>query len=149
MGAWGVSVFQDDSGFDWLDKFCRSRKPVELLQSAISKVLDNDTFIMYNEAVAALTAAEVVAACLGEPSDSYPEENYFRDEWMDEDDRAPRPDLRRIGRMMPAELTEQSIAVVEKIKTFEGCELRIFWQDSPQYAEWQAGLDDLSERLSD
>ena len=152
MGAWGTKTFEDDSALDWYDKFCQSDQSVDLLKDAFEKVIRTKEYLEYEEGIAALVAAEILAAALNKPSQQFPKANYHlgmneTEQEGEEGIEIPLPDLNQIQSKLDAGLLNKAIEAVAKVQQYEHSELRELWEDSAHYQEWKAELKSLQERL--
>jgi hypothetical protein len=129
MGAWAVGNFDNDDALDWTSDLSES-KGSGAIRSAL-KEASSEGYLEAPVACAALAAAEVVAALLGNPSPSLPDEVR---EWIKHNRIEVDHDLLSLAR-----------AAVIRVK--EKSELHELWQDSKDYTQWQALEDDLLERL--
>ena len=70
MGAWGVESFDNDGAGDFLDQVVYGDN-LDAVYEAFQTVLDNDDYIVVDDAQAAVAAGEVVALLLGVPAKNY------------------------------------------------------------------------------
>lgn len=149
MGAWGPGVFDDDEACDWYDEFCRSDQSIISLEETFEIVIQSKEYLHAGEGIAALVAAEILAASLGRPTARFPDEEYHLNEDEEEEEKyyVPKPDLERIKHGLSKLLMEKASIAVAKVQQYEQSELRALWQDSNLYEEWRDGLDDLRNRL--
>ncbi|HEX8327641.1 MAG TPA: DUF4259 domain-containing protein [Hymenobacter sp.] len=134
MGVWGVGSFENDQAYNWLNDFLAhpSREP---LQEVFDYVLNQRDFLDSPESLAALAAAELVAAQLGRPSHDFP------------------PDLdvaQTLAFPVDPELTETATRAVGHILYSPGySELRELWQEAGnnEYNSWENAVYNLIERL--
>lgn len=131
MGAWSHEPFGNDDAGDWVYDLERS-KDLSAIGSALSAVTDEaDEYLEVPQCSAALAAAEVVAAMLGKPVKSLPEEVTV---WMK---GKPRPDDALISK------AKKAISAI-----LQSSELQELWAESEHYPKWQAITKDLLTRLS-
>lgn len=131
MGAWSHEPFGNDVAGDWVYDLERS-KDLSAIGSALSAVTDEaDEYLEAPQCSAALAAAEVVAAMLGKPVESLPEEVTV---WMK---GKPRPDDALISK------AKKAISAI-----LQSSELQELWAESEHYPQWQAITKDLLTRLS-
>lgn len=130
MGAWGIKNFENDSALDWVGEFVDNADP-EFISETLIDVIENDDYIEVDEGSYALAAAEIVAAWNKKKSSDYPEEG------MEEIEKIQVNNL--------SELKTLSLKAIEKVKT--NSELKELWEETDEFSEWQALLDDLGKRL--
>lgn len=145
MGTWGTKTFEDDSTCDWYDEFCDSEQSIEQLEDAFDDVIENEDYLDYEFCTAALGAAEIIAAALGNPSEDFPDEEYHTGE--DDIDTLPAPELANIRREVTSEIIEKAKRAVRKVRQYRRSELRELWEDSEEYDEWLEATQDLMNRL--
>jgi Domain of unknown function (DUF4259) len=74
MGTWGHSAFENDDALDWIAEL-EVAKDTSILMAAFEAVLKADEdYIEIPEASIIISAAEVVAALLGQADPSLPQE---------------------------------------------------------------------------
>ena len=129
MGAWGSSVFENDSAADWLGELLEEGR-FQLIGEALGALTSG-----YNEAdecSAALAAAEVVAAARGWQVRAFPKE---LKQWIEEFDYRPTDDAR-------------TLAIQAVCRVRDDSELAELWKENAkEEKKWRAGLEDLIERL--
>ena len=132
MGAWDTGSFDNDDAMDWLYDL-ENAQDFSFLAEACETVKDQRGIAPEaGDCVAAICAAEVVAALMGNPGDDLPDEVLT---WVDE-----MPD--------PSDtLSQMARDALHVVLTRS--ELKALWRESDQYEEWQAGLENLQERLRD
>ena len=145
MGAWGTKTFEDDSTCDWYDEFCDSEQSIEQLEDAFDDVIENEDYLDYEFCTAALGAAEIIAAALGNPCEDFPDEEYHIGE--DEESGLPEPDLENIRKEVTSEIIEKAQRAVRKVRQYRRSELRELWEDSDEYDDWLGATQDLMNRL--
>jgi hypothetical protein len=129
MGAWGIGNFDNDDAADWTSELSES-KGSGAIRSALKEASSGE-YLEAPVASVGLAAAEVVAALLGNPTQSLPDE--VRD-WAKRNRIEVDHDLLSLAR-----------AAVIRVKGKS--ELQELWQDSKDYTKWQALQDDLLKRL--
>ena len=149
MGTWGITIFEDDSAYEYYDSFCEFFLSVEELEEAFDIVLsteyDMNKLLVQNaflEPVRALVYAEIMAKALGKPVATFPSEDYHRN-W-----ELQKIDFDKISKYLNDDLLQKAIDTVNKIKTDKHIHYTLLWVESDYYEEWQAYLDDLITRLS-
>ena len=131
MGAWGTGNFDNDEALDWL--YLLSEAPdLLLLQTTLEAVTGSEEdYLDATDCAQALAAAEIIAALAGHPPEELPEEVAG---WID---GRPAP---------PDDLKMLALIAIEAISG-EDSELRELWEESDEFEEWQAVLNDLTARL--
>ena len=132
MGTWGMRSFENDSALDWVADLAES-DGLELLDSSLETTPD-DGYLDSDIAVAAIAAAEVVAALLGKPAAKLPE---AVEKWV-----ADR------GEVAAKYLVPKAIAAVDDTLGKDS-ELRELWEENEEdFPVWKAGVQDLRARLA-
>jgi len=132
-GAWDMGSFDNDDALDWVWEL-ESSNDFSVVRMALSAVANNDSYIQAPTGSAAIAAAEVVAALLGNAHPQLPPEIVA---WVD--GRSHTEDDELVG------LAKKAIAAVQRPSKSELAQL---WGESGQYlADWKAGLSDLEQRL--
>jgi hypothetical protein len=131
MGAWGTGNFDNDEALDWL--YLLSEAPdLLLLQTTLEAVTGSEEdYLDATDCAQALAAAEIIAALAGHPPEELPEEAAG---WLD---GRPAP---------PDDLKMLALIAIEAVAG-EDSELRELWEESDEFEEWQAVLNDLTARL--
>jgi hypothetical protein len=132
MGAWGIGSFENDDALDWVIEL-EEAKNFRILADAFDIVLDQkDNQPDAHDCTLAICAAEVTAGLLGYPADDLPDEVL---EWLD-------------GRPDPSEalvkMAHGSLSVI-----LEDSELKLLWEETDEFEEWQEIVYDLQERLEE
>ncbi|SNR29685.1 MULTISPECIES: DUF4259 domain-containing protein [Hymenobacter] len=131
MGAWGYNNFDNDDAADFLAEFREDPSEVLLLEALVTAV-EEEGYLEVDAAGAALAAAEVVAAWLGQPSPDFPDDLLPRADNLDVSDEDEL-----------VELAQQATrAVLQK------SEMRDLWEESAEFTQWQAAQANLLERLA-
>jgi hypothetical protein len=122
MGAWGTGNFDNDEALDWL--YLLSEAPdLLLLQTTLEAVTGSEEDY--------LDATDIIAALAGHAPEELPEEAAG---WLD---GRPAP---------PDDLKMLALIAIEAIYG-EDSELRELWEESDEFEEWQAVLNNLTARL--
>jgi len=133
MGAWGTGVFDNDAAGDWSGEL-EDSDDLSFVEETLQQILDvGDDYLDSDDACEALAACEVVARLKGNwgERDSYSEDV---DDWVETHPQPPSDDLVRIA-----------LAVIDRIRT-QPSELPELWGEGDA-SEWNAGVDDLRERV--
>jgi len=132
-GAWDMGPFDNDDALDWVYEL-ESSSDLLVVRAALNAVANEDSYIESSTGSAAVAAAEVVAALLGEAHPQLPPEVMS---WVD-------------GRSLSkgSELVELARKAIAGVQDSTKSELAQLWSESPELlAEWQSGLSDLDQRL--
>jgi hypothetical protein len=131
MGTWGTGTFENDTASDWVYELEAAvdaapvRDALDATLGAAQDYLDADA------AVIGLAAAEVVAALNGMARPGIPDG--VRD-WVGNHPVGPDPDLLATARAAVDAIVSQS-------------ELRELWEETDEFAAWQADVADLRSHL--
>jgi Domain of unknown function (DUF4259) len=141
MGAWGKKTFENDGAMDWLADFLEepsetrilnafSAQPTAIQPGLIGKLLGKKAESIPGELEGeeVLAAAEVVAAILGRPSTTLP----------DELKNPPAISL------SPTTVSKALAAIDEIIKDSN---LKECWEETDDFQAWKAEVEDLRTRL--
>jgi hypothetical protein len=127
VGAWGYLPFENDYALDWLDEL--EAGGADVIRGALAKT--NGGYVGAQEDSIAIAAADITAACQGNPSGDLPE--HVAD-WVTAN-----------GAELTPEDVELALEAVGRVAG-EKSELAELWDDADE-PEWRESLDDLSERL--
>jgi hypothetical protein len=125
MGATGYTIFEDDLGADWCADFLEDPST-----GKVASILNKTKSFMYMDdlqASATLACAEVVAAALGNPVDTMPDELIS---WA----------KASTAKLAPS--TEAAVHAVDVVEEKSG--LQEIWSEDPKWLEY---LHDLRRRL--
>ena len=134
MGAWSHEPFGNDTANDWADELEES-SDFSIVEKAFNQIIESaEEYIDADIACEAHAAAEVLAQALGKGTqdDAYTEKV---DAWLTKLTIKPH-DL-----LIPKAL--QALGLL----TTEDSELDELWQDSEEYSQWKANIDELKELL--
>ncbi|MFQ3610756.1 MAG: DUF4259 domain-containing protein [Fimbriimonadales bacterium] len=132
MGAWDVGAFDNDEAIDWVSDLIEQDDPA-LITGVIQSIVrlgESEEYLeadLCNEAIAAM---EVLAALKGSSAPDFPEEVQ---EWVSRHS-PPSPDLVKLA-----------LQALHFIRT--DSELKELWQETDYFADWNAFLDELENRL--
>jgi len=129
--AWGAGIFQDDLATDFAAQIIEG-DGLAVLRRALAEAGQARGHLLYESAVRALIAAEVLAALGGQPTAALPPE--LKD-WV----------TGRRGLEIPEALWPLSRAAVERVK--EDSEISELWVRSDEFGRWIDKVDDLLGRL--
>jgi hypothetical protein len=131
MGAWSHEPFGNDDAGDWVWTL-EEADDFSVIEKALAAVTDErEEYLEAPQCTEALAAAEIVAALLGKPTQSLPDDAAA---WVK-------------GKPLPPEslVSKASEAVASILASSEIDEL---WKESESYAQWQAVTNDLQDRLA-
>jgi hypothetical protein len=137
MGTWATGAFGNDFALDWAQDLQES-KDLFFIEDTLNNVLSADS-AHYLEApfgAEGLAAIEVLARLYGKPGEQ-DEDSAEIDAWVAEVSKKVK---RR------SDLIDKSLRAIEHILS-ERSELRELWQDSDEYDNWRASVDDLKARI--
>lgn len=134
MGAWGLGSFENDDAADWLLDLA-DHQSLALVRESIAAVLEADEFVDAADAGAAIAACELIAAAIGRPSGAARKQEDLM-HWISR--MRPVPD--------PALLAD-ALSALDRILGPDS-ELRELWEESEDYAAWQADVGQLRSRLA-
>ncbi|MBU6121846.1 DUF4259 domain-containing protein [Hymenobacter siberiensis] len=133
MGAWGHQNFENDSAMDFVGEFIESPN-LDVINEALSVVIEagaEEEYIEVDEASAALAAAEIVAAALGQAATDVPEE-------------LPAS-IQKIGLTVDDKMLKKARKAVKQV--LRESELQELWQEGGEPNEWQQVQEGLLKRL--
>ena len=134
MGTWALDAFGNDYAMDWAQDL-HDYKTLELVETTLDNVIDSTQAELEAPfAAEALAALEVIARLLGRPGEDDPATAEV-DEWVAACKKKVTPPLLDKARL-----------AFDKIMA-ETSELRQLWQDSEHFADWQADVADLRQRV--
>jgi hypothetical protein len=129
MGAWGLLFDENDDAADWLGDFTDGPS-WDVVDRAFGAVDVEGAYLEAPDCCQALAAAEVVAAGVGAPSPRLEPEIAA---WAQSND---------VGATARRELASK---VLGRIR--DGSELQELWQESDEFADWHASVDETLSRL--
>ena len=133
MGAWGHQNFENDSAMDFVGDFIES-PTADAIKDALSFVIDagrEEEYIEVDESSAALVAAEIVAAALGQVALDMPEELQAA--------------IEKTGLTVDDKLVKLARKAVKQV--LRESELQELWQEGGEPNEWQLVQAGLLKRL--
>lgn len=128
MGAWGTGAFDNDDASDWVYELEKSG--LAAVEAAIADALratDLEAPVDTN----AIAAGEVVAAALGRPAATLPDD--------------VQDVVERLAGTVTAEHARRARTAVEGV--LESSELAELWAEADEEAAWRSGVEDLLARL--
>ena len=129
MGAWGHSAFENDDALDWVAEL-EVAADTSILMASFEAVLGTDKdYIEIPEASITISAAEVVAALLGQADPSLPLEVQT---WVAGQEN------------VDVKVFEQARSAVNRV--LKDSELKDVWEDSGS-DDWKMGVEALLRRL--
>jgi hypothetical protein len=128
MGDWGPEPLSNDPAQDFLMEVLQARGGWALVRKALSRI---GPYADDEQGRAALAAAELVAAALGDPSPL-----------LDDEDRTFAASMRSGDGMA---LRNLALAAIEQIRTKS--DLRSLWEEGDGPHDWLTAIDELARRL--
>ena len=134
MGTWATDAFGNDYAMDWAQDL-HEYKTLELVETTLDNVIDStEAELEAPFAAEALAALEVIARLQGKPGEDDPATAQV-DAWVAACRKKVTPPL-----LDKARLAFDRIVA-------ETSELRQLWQDSEHFADWQAEVAGLRQRV--
>lgn len=133
MGAWGIGIFEDDTGCDARDDIAEASDPVAELSQRLQRVsmLDRNEYFGYEYCFDALVPAAIVDAYVN--GTSYKGLDEFREQH-------PKLELRS--------LASSAAAAVARVLD-PNAEIHELWAENEEdYPEWKKSLEGLHSRLA-
>lgn len=131
MGTWGVESFENDGASDWAYDL-ESSGNLRFIQETLEAVLKAD-YVDASLGENGVAASEVVACLRGNPGPMLPDSV---SDWVKQ-----RP------QDVPGDLVEKALGVLRRVQS-PPSELLELWEESAEFASWQAALSSLQHRLS-
>ncbi|HEX5470904.1 MAG TPA: DUF4259 domain-containing protein [Lacipirellulaceae bacterium] len=136
MGAWDVSSFGNDTACDWAWELKES-SDLSVVEETIDRVFDTaeDGYIEAPTGEEAIAACETIARLKGRFGirNSYTKDV---DKWIAAHPLQPSP-----------EMVEKANNALDLIMS-DNSELRQLYEESDSFAEWQASVSDLRQRMN-
>jgi len=132
MGAWGHQAFENDDALDWVADLEAADDLSPCLEALDAIPMKADDYVEAPAAALALAAAEVVAALLGHPTRSLPNEVSA---W--------------VAGQQAVKLAVLNNAKRTVKRVLQNSELLELWKGSKDFAKWKACVEDLLKRLSE
>ncbi|MCF7221577.1 DUF4259 domain-containing protein [Marilutibacter chinensis] len=133
MGAWGTGSFDDDDAADFLSDVMAGAD-LGPVREVLAAALDAGEYLEAPDASQAIAAAEIVMAALGRPTDAAQQEDELM-EW-----------IARVKPSADAALASQAVKALDRILA-PNSELRELWEETEEFAEWQATVVALRSQL--
>jgi hypothetical protein len=134
MGAWATDAFGNDDACDWACEL-KEVKDLSLVEETLDTVLSvGAEYLEAPHASEALVAVEVIARLQGNWGErsSYSEDV---DKWVE-----------RIKIQPSSALIQKAYRVIDRILA-DNSELKELWQDSAEYEDWLASVQELRDRV--
>lgn len=135
MGAWGHLNFENDTALDLVYEI--EEKGADRIKNAIEAInsREEDAFLDSDLCSEALAAIEYIAAVKDKASEDFPED---AEEWLTP---ANKESLLAIRNLIP-----KSKQAIDRIQN--NSELKDFWEETKDFAEWTKVLEGLATRIS-
>lgn len=134
MGCWAIDSFGNDDAADWLGDLIEA-KDLSPARRTVSDLLSEDGYLDAPFATEALAAIEVVAAALGRPTGTAQSQEKLMT-W-----------IAKVKPVADTSLVSDSARAIERILGPDS-ELRELWEESDEFAEWQANVEKLRSALT-
>jgi hypothetical protein len=134
MGTWAVDAFGNDDAVDWAYGL-EEVKDDSLIRTTLDAVLDaGEEYLEASQAANALAAIEAIARLQGNGGfrNTYTKDV---DQWVERHRPAVQPAL-----------AKQAHAVIQRILA-DNSELKDLWQESDEFDEWLAAVQELKTRV--
>ncbi|MDH5636928.1 MAG: DUF4259 domain-containing protein [Nitrospinota bacterium] len=147
MSVWGVGSFDNDTALDLVEELLEVDRGATILVSSLQATAATplDELIDSEDAAETLVAAEYLAAAKGSAADNLPEQ---AKQWLEENDLIAGDILvggsRDKKEKWLTDIALKAIGIIQSVNS----ELNQMWEESEDYDEWLAGLDDLKARLT-
>jgi hypothetical protein len=148
MGTWGTTAFEDDTAMEFYDDYCSSEQSLKELESCIDTVLarqyNMEELLMegFTEPVQALVSAEIIAASIGKPAETFPDEEYHNDMEL------PKINLPKLSGQINNNIKDKAKKALTKIVEAKDIHLTTLWLESESFDEWKNYINDLIIRLN-
>jgi hypothetical protein len=134
MGAWGSSVFSDDTALDCLEAVVSSKAPLKHMREAFDAAL-RAKYLEYTEAQSVIVSAALMDSLLNGTDHGGDEESL--DSW-----------LARNAKLDVSSLKPLAVTALARVLG-EGSELRELWEENvDEYPKWRGGIEAISGRLN-
>ncbi|MCP3139190.1 DUF4259 domain-containing protein [Pyxidicoccus xibeiensis] len=130
MGAWGSGNFENDAVLDWVSTL-KGWQSVKAVLEYVARA-SRDAYLSANVCCTSLGAAEIVAACIGQPSVESPE---AVKSWVAANRNGCSDELRSLATTATRRIEAES-------------ELQELFDEGARNEEWHAVVSDLLRRLS-
>ena len=132
MGAWGCGNFENDDALDWVIDL-EEAKDLSFVVETLDAVIESaEDYVDAWESSIALAAAEVIAALAGHPAAQLPEEVLA---WIDKQPNSLDSEAIRKAK--------QAVKII-----LADSELKELWQETDEFAQWEAVVIDIQTRLA-
>jgi hypothetical protein len=131
VGIWGVASFENDPAAEWFLGVEEASDPGAIMAQAIDDALSVPEDPSLEVCCEAIAAAELCACCAGQWPDRMPDNVRY---WAESNPHGPHGD-------------EVALAVQAVCRVRDESDLRAFWDQSGDHAQWLLAVDDLGDRL--
>ncbi len=133
MGCWAIDSFGNDDAADWLGDLTEAMD-LSPARRTVSALLSEDGYLDAPFSTEALAAIEVVAAALGRPTVTAQSQAKLMT-W-----------IAKVKPVADTSLVFDSARAIERILGPES-ELRELWEETDEFGEWQANVEQLRSAL--
>jgi hypothetical protein len=131
VATWGVESFENDAAAEWFLGVEEAPDPGALMAEAIDEALGAPEDPALEVCCEAIAAAELCACCAGQWPDRLPDNVRY---WAESNPHGPHGD-------------EVALALQAVARVRDESELREWWDQSDDHAQWLLAMDDLGARL--
>lgn len=135
MGASGVKTFESDTPFDWITIFKEQEYSIRFFEKMFDGVLSEEEYLDADDGEGALAIGEIIAKAKGNGVDDFPLEDF-------EDF-----DFGKFNSKLDDSFIEKAVVAIQKVRDFEGSEIRELWEETEEYENWRANVSELIDRI--
>ena len=145
MGAWGLGSFDNDDAMDWMVDFSEKQN-IAFLEETFDLVLSNgdSEYIAAFYGSNAIAAAEIVAAAIGNISNSFPEHYLNKSDEIE----VEKIDLPKLKAAITQDIITKAKSALVLVKSNKNSELRQLWEEVDDYSDWLNDMGELEKRLN-
>ena len=145
MGAWGLGSFDNDDAMDWMVDFSEKQN-IAFLEETFDLVLSNgdSEYIAAFYGSNAIAAAEIVAAAIGNISNSFPEHYLNKSDEIEVETIY----LPRLKAAITQDIITKAKSALVLVKSNKNSELRQLWEEVDDYSDWLNDVGELEKRLN-
>ncbi|QDU77963.1 hypothetical protein Pan97_50420 [Bremerella volcania] len=133
MGAWGYEIFDNDTACDWLDSLTVC-DDLSWIETTLETSINAEDHLDVDQASEALAACEAIAHLRGRPGLHEASLDQLN-RWVD------RHKHLNTDHLVP--LATQALARI----TSDDCQLKQQWQQTDQFEQWVATVEDVGRRI--
>ncbi|MDO5560726.1 MAG: DUF4259 domain-containing protein [Oscillospiraceae bacterium] len=135
MGAWGYSVFDDDSALDFYDTLVENEDGdafIDQIEEVLNNACESD-YLEVDEGNAVLVSSCIIDACINNTEYKFPSDEYSQ----------------LISENHKAKLRSLRTTAVDAINAVlsENSELNELWYETETYEDWKNSIQKIKENL--